>query len=310
MALRSKSALAILLTAIVLSALPARAQIVSVLDEHGQRVFINLAPKPSPISASSKQPLTGPDTSNSTTISSATLKPITPSNPISQNRQTFASNQPSQHNGSLAVGQTGSQTGGQTFTRDRIEQLVQTTAARHSVDPALVRAVMQTESGGNPSAVSRKGAVGLMQLMPQTALDLGVKNIFSAQENLEAGVRYLRTLLEHYGGDLDRALAAYNAGAGAVDRAGGVPKNAETRAYVRKVTNNYLGGDSGKSLALATKAPPVPVAPARSSPAPASAPATSTVPSRAPATVTAIAPPPHRIYRTTDAQGHIVWTND
>jgi hypothetical protein len=150
-----------------------------------------------------------------------------------------------------------------------------------------------------------------MQLMPQTALDLGVRNIFSAQENLEAGVRYLRTLLERYKGDLDRALAAYNAGTGAVDRAGGVPRFAETRAYVRKVTDNYLAADSSKgilvpnNLAIAKRTPTAaPVAPVKS------ASLTTTTPAATPATVTAIAPPSHRIYQTTDAQGHIVWTNN
>ena len=96
---------------------------------------------------------------------------------------------------------------------------MQSTAARHGVDANLVRAVIETESGGNPNAVSHKGAVGLMQLMPTTALELGVKNMYSAEQNLEAGVRYLHTLLDRYAGDLDKALAAYNAGAGAVDRA-------------------------------------------------------------------------------------------
>lgn len=301
MTLRSKSLLAILLTAVVLSALPVHAQIVSVLDEHGQRVFINMAPRPAP--AAAKQPLTGPDASDSR-LSPANLKPAAVPKQIAQNRQTFASNSASDQNG------------GQSLTRDRLDQLVQTTSARHNVDPALVRAVMQTESGGNPAAVSRKGAVGLMQLMPQTALDLGVKNIFSAQENLEAGVRYLRTLLVRYNGDLDRSLAAYNAGAGAVDRAGGIPRNAETRAYVRKVTNSYLGNDSGrtiaapKSIAMAKSAPPPPVSTAKSVSASTIAPATPPVQSHAPATVTSTAPAPHRIYRTTDSQGHIVWAND
>ena len=133
----------------------------------------------------------------------------------------------------------------------RLEELVQSTAARHGVDANLVRAVIQTESGGNPGAVSRKGAVGLMQLMPTTALELGVKNMYSAEQNLEAGVRYLHTLLDRYAGDLDKALAAYNAGAGAVDRAGGVPKYRETRDYVKKVTNNYFAADAGKPMGTA-----------------------------------------------------------
>lgn len=290
MSVHTKSLVAILLTIGVLSAVPAHAQIVSVLDEGGQRVYINPTPHPVLVPAV-KQPLTGPDTSKSSPLPSS-LKPTSPASSdkhISQNGQTFASLPASEHNG------------GQTLTPSRLEDLVQSTAARHNVDPALVRAVMQTESGGNPSAVSRKGAVGLMQLMPQTALDWGVKNIFSPVDNLEAGVRYLRTLLERYNGDLDKSLAAYNAGAGAVDRAGGVPRIAETRDYVRKVKSNYLGGDAGKTDVVGKSVPVV-------KNAAAVAPAASK-PMLTPMTVTAI-PPPHKIFQTTDAQGHIVWANE
>jgi soluble lytic murein transglycosylase-like protein len=108
------------------------------------------------------------------------------------------------------------------------------------VDPALIRAVIETESNWKTTAVSRKGAQGLMQLVPGTARQLGVYNAFDPKQNLDGGVRYLHTLLERYNGDLDRALAAYNAGPGAVDRARGVPWYRETREYVRKVTDSYF----------------------------------------------------------------------
>jgi hypothetical protein len=108
-------------------------------------------------------------------------------------------------------------------------------ARRHSLDPDLVQAVVAVESGFRPDAVSPKGAQGLMQLMPYTARALGVKDTFDPAANLDGGTRYLRALIQRYGGDVPRALAAYNAGAGAVARHGGVPPYPETLAYVRKV---------------------------------------------------------------------------
>src|SRR5271157_5935192 len=95
------------------------------------------------------------------------------------------------------------------------ERIIQEASERHSVDPALVRAVIQTESHWNPSAISRKGAVGLMQLIPGTAQRYGVTDVFNPKQNVDAGVRHLRTLLDRYSGNLDMALAAYNAGEGA-----------------------------------------------------------------------------------------------
>jgi soluble lytic murein transglycosylase-like protein len=108
-------------------------------------------------------------------------------------------------------------------------------ARRHSLDPDLVQAVVAVESGFRPDAVSPKGAQGLMQLMPYTARALGVKDSFDPAANLDGGTRYLSALIKRYGGDVTRALAAYNAGEGAVARHGGVPPYPETLAYVRKV---------------------------------------------------------------------------
>jgi soluble lytic murein transglycosylase-like protein len=138
----------------------------------------------------------------------------------------------------------------------RLERIIQETAARHRVDPALVKAVIKTESGGNQNAISRKGAVGLMQLIPGTAQRFGVGNLFDPAQNVEAGTTYLRTLLDRYNGDLTKSLAAYNAGERAVDLSGGVPWYPETRKYVRKVTDAYFRPDSGRDQALWTPPPP------------------------------------------------------
>jgi soluble lytic murein transglycosylase-like protein len=123
-----------------------------------------------------------------------------------------------------------------------IESAIEQAAARHNVDPNLVRAVVKVESNFNPNAVSRKGAMGLMQLMPSTARQLKVKNPFDPEQNVDAGVRHLKQLLESYGGDIKLTLAAYNAGAGAVARSSGVPHYAETQNYVKRITNLYYGG--------------------------------------------------------------------
>jgi soluble lytic murein transglycosylase-like protein len=105
-----------------------------------------------------------------------------------------------------------------------------------------VRAVIKVESNFNPNAVSRKGAMGLMQLMPQTARLLNVSNPFDPEQNVDAGVRQLKQLMENYGGDVKLTLAAYNAGPGAVARSAGVPHYAETRQYVKRITQLYYGG--------------------------------------------------------------------
>jgi soluble lytic murein transglycosylase-like protein len=109
----------------------------------------------------------------------------------------------------------------------------------YNVDPYLIKAVIRTESAFNHRAVSRKGAQGLMQLMPGTAEDLQVDNPFNPSENIDGGVRYLRSLLDTFDGNLVLSLAAYNAGPGLVKRTGGVPQIPETLDYVRKVLANY-----------------------------------------------------------------------
>jgi len=132
-------------------------------------------------------------------------------------------------------------------TAGDIDSAIEQAAARHNVDPNLVRAVVKVESNFNPNAVSRKGAMGLMQLMPSTARQLKVQNPFDPEQNVDAGVRHLKQLLESYGGDIKLTLAAYNAGAGAVARSSGVPRYAETQNYVRRITNLYYGGSDFNS---------------------------------------------------------------
>ncbi len=122
-----------------------------------------------------------------------------------------------------------------------LREIVAAAARRHGLDPALVLAVVSVESGFRPAAVSPKGAQGLMQLMPKTAASLGVEDAFDPAQNLDGGARHLGQLLTLYGGDLTRALAAYNAGEGAVERHGGVPPYRETRAYVKKVLRAVPG---------------------------------------------------------------------
>jgi soluble lytic murein transglycosylase-like protein len=131
------------------------------------------------------------------------------------------------------------------------DAMITQAAARHSLDPKLVKSVMLVESAFNPAAISPKGARGLMQLMPATAARYGVRDLHDPMENISGGARYLADLLLGFGGNLEKSLAAYNAGESAVARYGGVPPYDETRLYVHKTLTAYygksnLGGGFGK----------------------------------------------------------------
>ncbi len=131
---------------------------------------------------------------------------------------------------------------GYAVTTTEVEEAINQAASRHGVDPNLVKAIIKVESNFNPHAVSRVGAIGLMQLMPGTARELKVTNPFDVQQNVDAGVRHFRQLLEDFHGDVKLSLAAYNAGEKAVTSHGGIPPFHETQNYVRQITNLYNGG--------------------------------------------------------------------
>jgi soluble lytic murein transglycosylase len=132
------------------------------------------------------------------------------------------------------------------LTNADYDPLIRSASDRHSIDADLVRAVIKAESDFNSNARSRKGAMGLMQLMPDTARLYNVLNAFDPVDNIEGGVRHLRMLLERYQGDLNLSLAAYNAGSGAVEKYGGIPPFAETREYVRRVLRFYEAFRGGR----------------------------------------------------------------
>lgn len=153
---------------------------------------------------------------------------------------------------------------------EHFRTLIDQAAQRYSVDAALLSAVVEVESAGNPRAVSRAGAQGLAQLMPATARELGVQDPLDPAQNLDGAAKYLRQLLGQFKGDISKALAAYNAGAGNVQKYGGIPPFAETQAYVPAVLTAYDGyrqepatADSTASttpLVAAASGPPDPVA--------------------------------------------------
>lgn len=131
------------------------------------------------------------------------------------------------------------QTAAKAYSRDELRKLILKFSEQYKVDPSLVEAVVKAESAYDVMAISHKGAQGLMQLMPATAESLGVSNAHDPKENLEGGVQYLRKLLDHYQGNVDLALAAYNAGIGAVEKHQGIPPYPETIDYVAKVRKYY-----------------------------------------------------------------------
>ena len=133
-----------------------------------------------------------------------------------------------------------SEAGNKHFTIPDIKKLAGEYAKMNNLPPSLVNAVIKTESGFNPGAVSPKGAIGLMQLMPTTIKELGISNPFDVHENLMGGVTVLKKLMDKYSWDYSKALAAYNAGEVAVDEKGGIPEYKETRDYIKNVMDSYM----------------------------------------------------------------------
>jgi len=131
------------------------------------------------------------------------------------------------------------------------DALIRAAAIRYRIPESLVRAVMHAESNFDPHAVSPRGASGLMQLMPETAQEMYVKDIFDVQQNIDGGARYLRVLANQYDGDMVKMLAAYNAGPDALKKFGGLPPFEETQDYVRKVLQLYFQYKEQSKLAKA-----------------------------------------------------------
>jgi soluble lytic murein transglycosylase-like protein len=184
------------------------AQIASVIDEHGHRIFVNAADPPPP--------------PTKTTRSGHARYLATPT--------------------------------------PEIASLVDKSAENHQVDPKLVHAIIQVESGYNPRAVSNKGAQGLMQLIPSTAQRFGVQNSFNPQQNIEGGVTYLKYLLDLFNGNVPLTVAAYNAGENAVLKKGGIPAYTETVNYVQRVTDLYNpGSQDTMQTRKFTEPPPAPI---------------------------------------------------
>ena len=140
---------------------------------------------------------------------------------------------------SVQAGANGAAT--KTWDRSDLRRMVSDVSLEHGVDPKLVDAVVRVESDYNPRAVSRRGALGLMQLMPATADRLDVNDPFDPEENIRGGVREISRLVDRYAGNLQLALAAYNAGEGAVARYRGIPPYKETRSYVTRILSLYTG---------------------------------------------------------------------
>jgi soluble lytic murein transglycosylase-like protein len=231
---------------------PSHAQIAAAVDSTGKMTFVNSNPAPSSQKAHSRSSMSAPapvvETRQVTSDVDSPPIPKSVRAPAAPARAVVPPATPS----TADTEATGSfvKPAEPAKVQDPIDRIVQESAQRHKVDPALVKAVISTESGWNPNAVSRKGAEGLMQLIPETAERFGVGNPLDPAQNVEGGTTYLKWLLDRYNGDLRKTLAAYNAGEGAVDSFGGVPRYRETQQYVQKVTHAYFQPGSGRNTTL------------------------------------------------------------
>lgn len=213
-------------------------------DENGRKIYVN---ESAPIIRHSESVQTPRRSLMYWSVKDRRWKPVPPANAATMKAARSAAAEVSQYFSRETAQSANARiqaanSGGVATSPQEIDAAITMAAARHNVDPNLVRAVVKVESNFNPNAVSRKGAMGLMQLMPSTARQLRVQNPFDPEQNVDAGVRHLKQLLESYGGDVKLTLAAYNAGSGAVARSAGIPHFAETQNYVRRITNLYYGG--------------------------------------------------------------------
>jgi len=220
--------------------------ITSTVDDTGHKVYVNDAPAPAP-----RQPFRSRQNKLvfwSTTEHRWKAVPhqnVQAATSAAAEVSEYLKKSPAEQNSTARKG----------FNQQEIDAAINAAAARHNVDANLVRALVKVESNFNPNAVSRKGAMGLMQLMPQTARSLNVTNPFNPEENIDAGVRHLKHLLESYGGNVQLSLAAYNAGQGAVARSSGIPRFAETQNYVRRITRLYGGAEGSSYFSSASQEP-------------------------------------------------------
>lgn len=221
-------------------------QVITTTEEHGRKVYVN---DDLPVARAHQAPAPQPKHATLVYWSSkeSRWKPVPSASAASMQAARSAAAEVSQYFGRESVQSANERivaanARGHQSSPEEVDAAIVMAAARHNVDPNLVRAVVKVESNFNSNAVSRKGAMGLMQLMPATARQLNVRNPFDAEQNVDAGVRHLKQLLENYGGDVNLTLAAYNAGSGAVARSAGIPRYAETQNYVRRITNLYYGG--------------------------------------------------------------------
>jgi soluble lytic murein transglycosylase-like protein len=224
------------------------------VQQNGRTVYVNdAAPKGRRAAARAQAALPSGPRLMYWSVTEHRWKPVPPANHYSMRAARSAA---AEVRSLMRAAPAPSSTGDMSMPAD-INAAIERAAARHNVDPNLVRAVIKVESNFNPHAVSRTGAMGLMQLMPTTARALNVTNPFDPSQNVDAGVRHLKDLLDNFGGDVRLTLAAYNAGVGAVVRNAGIPPYAETRNYVKKITNLYWNGKSTPGMFVMPSRDPV-----------------------------------------------------